>query len=348
MRTIVNNVITKNKLKRYIDSTIGVDKILWILRHKDLAFNFWCDLKLYYIHSNVFRVENIKKIEAKIILDYHSVEKGLLFKERRFGFAESRIVNLIKNLTKEEVILNRNRSQFLVAYKIMCEYYELHKENDHDISAYYSQKYYEFFKNVLQDRYDKNFKGVINFNRETFYENRNDSFASFSDSRKSVRNFTGEIIAESEILKAISICRNTPSVCNRQGSKIYYIDNKDKIGKILKVQGGFTGYTENVRQLLILTSDRNYFYTVGERNQLYIDGGLFLMNLLYALHFHKIANCPANWGKTIKEERKLEGIVEIPKSEKIICLIPIGKAEEEFRVTLSQRRDINEVYYKLN
>jgi nitroreductase len=81
---------------------------------------------------------------------------------------------------------------------------------------------------------------------------------------------------------------------------------------------------------------------------MYIDGGIFLMNLLYALHFYKIANCPANWGKIIQEEKLLNKYISIPEPEKIICMIPIGLIEEKFRVTLSKRRDVNELFRILN
>lgn len=63
------------------------------------------------------------------------------------------------------------------------------------------------------------------------------------------------------------------------------------------------------------------------------------MNLLYSLHYYKIANCPANWGKNIDEEANLSKVIELPESEKIICLIPIGIAPESFNTTLSQRRN---------
>src|SRR5690606_33735199 len=102
--------------------------------------------------------------------------------------------------------------------------------------------------------------------------------------------------------------------------KVHLVEDKAKIDRILKIQGGFNGYIENVNQLLILTNDRNFYYTVGERNQLFIDGGIFLMNLLYSLHYHRVACCPANWGKEVRDEKELDKIVEIPKSEKIICL----------------------------
>src|SRR5690606_15486267 len=130
---------------------------------------------------------------------------------------------------------------------------------------------------------------------------------------------------------------------NRQAAKVKLIEDKNKIQEILKIQGGFNGFIESVNQLLILTIDRQYFYTVGERNQFYIDGGIYLMNLLYSLHIYEIAACPANWGKDIESENELNKIVQIPKSEKIMCLIPIGRANATIATTLSYRRSAEEV-----
>lgn len=43
-----------------------------------------------------------------------------------------------------------------------------------------------------------------------------------------------------------------------------------------------------------------------------------------------------------KDEDKLKPWIDIPESEKIICLIPIGEATESFNTTLSKRRPIEE------
>jgi len=49
----------------------------------------------------------------------------------------------------------------------------------------------------------------------------------------------------------------------------------------------------------------------------------------------------------VKDERVLDTIISIPKSEKIICMIPIGIATQEFRFTLSKRRNVEEILVKL-
>lgn len=309
-----------------------------------LTLNFIYDFKLYYRHSNIFKIDSLEKIEALIILDYHSIEKGLLFKDMKPRFAEYRIKNLHLNLNKGVIKSNINLSQINVAYQIMCEYYELHQKISFDISDYFTLKQYRFYKDSLKQSYSDVFKGAIEYRKEDFYTNNGNCFESFSQSRKSIRNFTGEKIDISIIEKAVKLALNAPSVCNRQSSKVYLLEDKHLIDITLSIQGGMSGYTKNIHQLLILTTNRSYFYTVGERNQMFIDGGLFLMNLLYSLHFYKIANCPANWGKTVKEEKMLEKYIKIPASEKIICMIPIGISEENFKVPLSRRRDVNEIF----
>jgi nitroreductase len=169
------------------------------------------------------------------------------------------------------------------------------------------------------------------------------SFEKFSESRKSVRNFTGNYIDDGLIEKAVSLSKNAPSVCNRQPSKVYYLKNKSKIDDVLEIQSGLNGFSKNINQLLVVTTDVNYYYSVGERYQFFIDGGVYLMNLLYALHFYKIAACPANWAKEKDDEKRIKQILPIKDSEKVICLIAIGEAEQTFRTTLSKRRDVSEL-----
>ncbi|WP_211229842.1 nitroreductase family protein [Olivibacter sitiensis] len=262
-------------------------------------------------------------------------------------FAMVSIVALHVYLNKEMVIAAKSRTQIKVAYQLMCQYYDLHQRAGIYIGDYYTNEQYVFYKNILGEEYSNDFQGAIKYSFDSFYRFNEADFKCFSNSRKSIRNFTGEKVNEVLIRDAVQLAMNAPSVCNRQSAKVYLVEDKVKIDKILEIQGGFRGYTEQVGQLLILTTDRNYFYTIGERNQLYIDGGIFLMNLLYALHYYKIANCPANWGKTVQEEEVLSKYIFLPNSEKIICMVPIGVANPEFSVCLSRRRDIDEVFISL-
>lgn len=334
-------------IRSLLKKILGIKKYVKYQQFYLMLANFYEDFKLYRKNSLVFGLETIKNKEAAIILDYHSIEKGFLFQEMKPKFARPRIERLNRLLVESEIIDNFNRSQILVAYKVMCKYYELHKEKNIDIQEYFPEEMYVYYRNQLNEKYNESFEGKINFTRNEFYNDTSHSFEKFAPSRKSVRNFTGEKANFENIQKAIELAKTAPSVCNRQASKVYLVEDKAKIDQLLRIQGGMTGYTQNINQLLILTNDRSFYYTIGERNQFYIDGGIFLMNLLYALHFYKIANCPANWGKTMKEDKKVRQIISIPEEEKIICMIPIGVAEETFNVCLSKRREVEEILVKL-
>jgi nitroreductase len=318
-----------------------------IKRRFNLVLNYLKDYKLYKKHSLVFQKCSLENKEADVILNYHSLEKGLLFKKMKKSFAVYRINNLHTLLYDKEVIENSSRSQIKVGYQIMCQYYELHQKAGHDIEGLFNKAQYDFYKSVLKNNYDACFNGTINWKKEDFFKANDANFDQFAHSRKSTREFTGKKFSHDILQKVIELANTAPSVCNRQASNVYLLEDKSKIDSVLKIQAGFTGYSDNVNQLLILTNDRKYYYTVGERNQLFIDGGVYLMNLLYSLHYHKIGNCPANWGKTYKDEKELTKVITLPESEKIICFIPIGKLEENFRTTLSERRSTSENFIKL-
>ena len=330
----INNAITK---------IIGVEKANKISQYKRLYFNYYRDLSLYSKHSIIYSLDTPNKLECQLILYYHSIEKGFLFKNTKPRFAKDIILNIHPLLNDESIKNLVNRTQISTAYKVMCQYYELHQRLEVDIEDIFTQEQYKNYKSILSANYDSEFHGAIDYTKDEFYSLADSDFGQFSSSRKSIRDFTGEIVPIDSIKNAVQIAINTPSSCNRQSSKVYLVEDKVKIDKILAIQAGMNGFTDNINQLLIVTVDRNYFFSIGERNQFYIDGGMFLMNLLYGLHFNKIACCPANWGKIKQHEDLLDKIIKIPESEKIICLVPIGIAESKFRVTLSKRRDLQEV-----
>lgn len=334
----INKVITK---------IIGVEKANKISLHKRLCFSYYKDLTLYSKHSIIHSLDTPNKIECQLILYYHSIEKGLLFKNTKPRFAKRLILNIHPLLSDESIKKLVNRSQISTAYRVMCQYYELHQKLGVDIEDLFTKEQYGDYKSILSTNYESDFHGAIDYTKDEFYSLTDSDFGQFSNSRKSIRNFTGELVPTDSIKNAVQIAINTPSSCNRQSSKVYLVEDKIKIDSILTIQGGMNGFTDNINQLLIVTVDRNYFFSIGERNQFYIDGGMFLMNLLYGLHFNKIACCPANWGKVKQDEDLLDNVIKIPESEKIICLVPIGIAESEFRVTLSKRRDLKEVFKQI-
>jgi nitroreductase len=80
-----------------------------------------------------------------------------------------------------------------------------------------------------------------------------------------------------------------------------------------------------------------------ERNQLWIDGGLFSMALLYALQSLGLASCCLNLCIPWTVEKKLAKIYRLPASERPIMMIAVGYLPDSVLVAHSQRKPLNTV-----
>jgi nitroreductase len=87
-----------------------------------------------------------------------------------------------------------------------------------------------------------------------------------------------------------------------------------------------------------VTSDLKCFTGVTERNEAYVDGGMFAMSLLYALHHQGVGACPLNWMVPSSVDAKLRRVLPIPQNEKVIMVISVGHMPDKLRVAKSVRR----------
>lgn len=303
-----------------------------------LQMNYLNDFILYKRHSSIFNLNTFNKIESEITLRYHSIEKGFLHKITRPRFAKKRVKELIDLLKQIELNNYSKRVHIQSALLSLCRYYDFHLNEAVDISDYFKREDYDIFKSLLE----LNVKPIKYHTDKSFFEYRNSDFSIFSKSRASVRDFTGVKISNELLEKVVELANHAPSVCNRQPVNVHLVENKNYIDKILEIQDGLKGYSSKLSQVLVITCDRNYFYSIGERHQLYTDGGIYIMNLLYSLHFYGIGACPAHWGMPYQADVKVMKLLNLKDSEQIISLVAIGVPTSEFSTTLSLRRSSNE------
>ena len=161
--------------------------------------------------------------------------------------------------------------------------------------------------------------------------------------RYSIRNFTDEEVDYNLIEQAIRMAQKTPSVCNRQSSKVYIFRNEEDRQLVLSYQNGNRGFGHLVNKVLIVTSDLQNFVSVGERNQCWIDGGMYAMSVVYALHSLGLGTCCLNWSVEYEVDRRLRKAANIPDSEAVIMMIAVGHIPEQLSVAQSPRKSIEEV-----
>ncbi|RCJ14711.1 nitroreductase [Nostoc sp. ATCC 43529] len=139
------------------------------------------------------------------------------------------------------------------------------------------------------------------------------------------------------------MAQKTPSVCNRQSSKVYVFSSDEDKRKVLSYQSGNRGFGDQASKVLIVVSDLENFTLIGERNQCWIDGGMYAMSLVYALHSLGLATCCLNWSVEHSVDKALKKSTNIKDSESIIMMIAIGHLPEELRVAQSPRKPLQEV-----
>ena len=166
----------------------------------------------------------------------------------------------------------------------------------------------------------------------------------FFATRHSVRQYTGERIPDESIRDAVRIAQRSPSVCNRQSCRIHYSSNNKLIWEALDYQKGAGGFGENVGAFFIITSELGAFNRAGERNQAFVDGGLFAMSFALGMHALGYGTCFLNWSKTAKEDRILRRVFSIPRSEVVVTCLVAGCLRPEFVVAASPRLPSDEVY----
>ena len=74
------------------------------------------------------------------------------------------------------------------------------------------------------------------------------------------------------------------------GSRGVHAYDDERQQQVIAVQGN-AGFGDRVPLVLVITSDLQTFFAPEERNQAWIDGGMFAMSLVHALHSLGLASC---------------------------------------------------------
>lgn len=318
-----------------------IKRIIPFLGHLAITFENIKDAWRYIRYAGVPGINRRSKHGelGNIIAGYHVIEKGLTMPETRMGFGKPKIIHLIKQCTTFINKYGTENIQIQQAIAVINEYKIFHEKQkfklDQDLRAKINTL------NVLSNISSPSEQ--ITTTKDLFYQNIDKSFPAFAASRKSVRNYTNEDISVETIKKAVHLARTAPSSCNRQGTRVHLITDSAKINQILMLQGGSRGFGHLANKLIILTGELGVSHGVYERNMAYVDGGMFGMNLINALHYNKIGTCPLNCYYSNHKANKIRQVVGIPKSEVFILMITCGTLPNKFKHALSHRSPVQEI-----
>lgn len=273
-----------------------------------------------------------EQLEARITKAYHSIEKGLSYNNIRLGFGKKALNELLDLM----VLYKKNNYPldsecYRTALSNLEEYIDLHEQNNFDIANLKN----EFIE--LGGISNKS-GGVKQIKKEEVLNSIKGDFQVFSNSRHSIRDFSQEPVEISLIEKALELAQNTPSACNRQAWKARIIAGEKHKEIITNNQNGNAGFGDKVDKYILITTDLQYFAKPRERNQSFIDGGMYAMNLLYGLHYNGLATIPLSASLTDTQESAIRQELDITESENFILIIGVGNYSESCKIPKSTRR----------
>lgn len=321
------------KIWRQLRHMLGVDK-------KQVKKLFDHDYERYIAYSCAFRNPSRENLLSEVIMAYHVVEKGLTMPNRRLAFGKDAVRRLMAYIDKFTEKFSAQEPQVKHGIGVLVAYQKLHKDVTFDFSE--DAAYWDEIQSFLY-RFDDVVPAIQpHMKREDFYKNKNKSFPAFAASRHTLRNYSSRPLPMERVHKAVELAMTTPSACNRQYWKTYCISNHNLGQKVLELQKGNRGFGHLADKVLIVTVNLE---AVGpnERNDAFTNGGMYLMNLCYALFYYEIAHCVLNWSKAPEVDAELRLMVQIPDSESVVAILSCGETPEEFDVAVSPRRDLSDV-----
>jgi nitroreductase len=284
--------------------------------------------------SNLFDTE--KADLTGILVAGHVLEKGLTMPEFRPGFGYNRVRYVI---AKSLALINKygnNRIEIQSALKDLEQYLQIHKQKGFELPEDVEKGIVNLLKYKIIDTEPCHSVKAIDYFKKT------NDFKEFAKQRHSVRWYTKENVDNETLVEVVKLAQTAPSACNKQSTKVYIIGSDDVKAKVLNIQRGNRGFGCRANKILLVTSDMEC-WNFQFRTSAFLDGGIFVQNLLYSLHCYNIVACTLNAELSPKEIRQLKDIIKLKKSEIPIAFIAVGYAPEVFLYPGSQRKKVENI-----
>ncbi len=294
--------------------------------------NYEYDMRRFVEHSSTTDINpDPAALEAVLASVAHALEKGLAMEETRAAFGVGKLPLTMASIRELEST-GRAGSITEGARECIRAYIEHHDSLGLRLPAELETELREF---VTQASPCSTPGGSLTMTRNEIKRATSFDYDKFVRSRYSVRHFTGGDVTADDIRTAVQRALKTPRVCNRETRRVYAAYDADLRNHLLTFHHGNRGFGHRLGAVLVITSDLRGFDMIGERNQPYVDGGLFAMSLAFAFHAAGLGACMMNWSEDCTHDELLRREFNIPDNEVIITFLGVGHLPEHFQVAAS-------------
>ena len=295
-----------------------------IRREARQAFRY--DMREFMAGAGALHLDRRAAARAEIVMAYHILEKGLTMPRRRLGFGQGAVLHLMSLVESFERRFGDD-GQVRHAVGVLRAYREMHSGRQWNMPR---------LDAFLSSRAGIPAAVEPHVKRADFFAAKDAPFPVFAASRHVVRHFAGAV-PRREIEAAVEIATTAPSACNRQHARVHAVDDPALRDRLFAMQRGTRGFGADADKVLVVTADLSSVRWAWERHDAYVNGGIFVMNLCYALHSRGIAHCILHWSVPPDVDRRAHALLGIPSCEAIVQVVACGMPPEEFDVAASPR-----------
>jgi len=304
---------------------------------RDFIFSingFAYDFSRYFRYGGWRNRARFAARDYKAVKIYHRLEKSLSFRDRNAGSGMVAARDLMNHLAKALHAKNDITYHEKIGFKVLGDYVDAAgaEIQQSDIA--------KFDQHYRQHRHASG--GIVDLTLGELQSGRLPDPEAFFHSRSTVRDFAPTPVPQSVIERALGLALKSPSVCNRQASYVYSLHSRREIDLALSLQNGNRGFGHEIPCLLILCADLTAFDTAGERYQHWIDGGMFSMSMVWALHSLGYSSCCLNWSKTPRDDRKIRKLLPIKAEHSILMMLGVGLPRDNIKACYSARKPVSE------
>lgn len=306
-----------------------------------LVRSFGYDWRRYLRYSSSISADQSRQnLRAMLTERYHSLEKGMSLPAPRPGFGVKPVGDVVRLL--KTYLAQFGADEFArVVGKVLAEYVDFNRDAGLANSEIPS---FAAIENLTRELGEASVgAGTKRVTAGEIQRATEHVGLDFFLLRNTVRQFSTEPVDPAELEFAARAARQAPAVCNRQFGRLHVFTERADIQKVLEIQGGARGFADEITGLAIVTTNLRSYWDDTQRNQAWVDGGLFAMSFIFGLHAQGIGSVSLNWSKAPETDRKMRSAAAISDDEAIIMLVGFGKLRPEYRVACSPRVPLDEV-----
>lgn len=292
-------------------------------------------LKLY---NGSFDTEcDASKMENQIRISVHGIEKGFSYRDTKPAFGKEKILNLLRMLSVY-IKLEGHKEIFVLDSLSTVKYYLDTFHGNETINEI--QDAFNIFVSKYSPQISAKPTTLTIKKSDVDYILNSIDYESFVSSRHSYRFYANTPVDPNLIYKALKIAEHTPTACNRQAQHVYVFrgENKEKLLNISPSRG----FVNEIDVAILITVDMRAYFG-DEFYQCYVDGGLYAMNLINAIHSTGLGCIPLTAGMfAVNQREELSKRFNIPLNEAPIITIGVGNRENSAKVNASYRKSYTE------